>query len=282
MKKLLLGLVSLCLLAGCTSGSADIKDRSEVLVKVGNQTITKGQIYDMMFAANGANQVINDAIKYIVEQEVEVTDAMNEEAKALVEMQKQIYQDKFADLLKNGEYKDEQDYIERALLPNIKTKALITKYVNENQASMFETYKPRKIQVMSFKDEAIAKEALAAINDNQDFTAVATDKKSTVDSSEKTVTTKSEYPLAVKLFIQDTKEPKTSDIIFDEDNATYYIVKMINADPTTFEEDAAKAVAGIEEVSQMAITHFITKHELQVYDQMLYDAIKEAYPDYLK
>lgn len=282
MKKILLIIGSLSLLVGCTSGSADIKDRDDMLVKVGDTTITKGQIYDMMFVANGANQIINDTVKKITDTEVEVTEELTEKAKSIVEMQKTIYQDQFAAMMVSGGYKDEQDYIDRAIMPSLKVEALVGKYVTENQASIFETYKPRKVQVMAFAEETLANEALTQINGGSVFLTVATDKKSTVDANEKVVTSKSEYPLDVKLFIENATEPSTSEVIFDEEGSSYYIVKVTNTDPTSFVEDSTKAIASIQEISEKALTHYISSYSLEVFDQNLYDQIKQAFPDYIK
>lgn len=281
MKKLLLIITSIVVLSGCTASSVSIKDPEQMILKIGTSTITKSQIYDMMYAASGANQIINDAINFITDAEIEVTDAMLEQAQSTITLQKAIYQDQFEMLLTNNGFKDEQDYIDKTILPQLKLEALLAKYITENQETMFATYKPRKVQVMAFTDETIANEAFAAVSAGTDFSSVATEKKSTIDASEKIATTKSEYPLAVKLFIENATEPAVSELILDEESKTYYITKVTNTDTTTFTEDAAKSIASVQEVGEAALTKYIRDYELNVYVSDLYNLIKESYPDYL-
>ena len=282
MKKLIVSVLALVLLAGCTSGQAKLTDGSEVLISVNGQNVTKNQVFNVMLESNGANQVIGDALEFIADQEIEVTEQMTQDAQSSIDMQKMIYGDNFEVMLKNAGYTSAEDYINKVLMPNLKIDALITKYINNNFETIATTYKPRQIQVMTFKEEETAINALNAVLAGTDFVTVGTENKSSTDPSVKVATIKSTYPLDVKIFIEQSIDGTISEVMFDEDSSTYYIVKIISTDPNAFQDEAAKALLAIADIEEEALSYYLNQYDFQVYDEMLYNTIKANYPDYIK
>ncbi len=92
MKKLvkiaLVSLLCIGMLAGCKDATATISDRNKLIIKVGNTTIDKGQIYDEMMKDDAGNTVVNLAMKQIANTELETTSEIQEEAQALYDSYK--------------------------------------------------------------------------------------------------------------------------------------------------------------------------------------------------
>ena len=86
MKKLvkiaLLSFITVALLAGCKDATATVSNPKEMLVKIGNVTVTKGDVYAEMMKDDASNTVVNLALKQIANAEVETTDDIKKEAQS--------------------------------------------------------------------------------------------------------------------------------------------------------------------------------------------------------
>ena len=67
MKKILSAVLAILLLAGCSDAVAKIK-KSENYFKVGKQTFTSQELYQLMFESYGADTVAQFVNDYIYEQ----------------------------------------------------------------------------------------------------------------------------------------------------------------------------------------------------------------------
>ena len=81
-KKILLTL-SLATLTACSDAVTKVNKANDVLMKVGKNTITKGELYTSMKQAFGASTVNSMAIKQIAALEVPVNEEMKKAAKDL-------------------------------------------------------------------------------------------------------------------------------------------------------------------------------------------------------
>ena len=68
MKKLVLLALGALLLAGCSDARASLKDPKTAVFSVGNQTLTKGDMYNFMLARDAGYFTINEAKKVIFEK----------------------------------------------------------------------------------------------------------------------------------------------------------------------------------------------------------------------
>ena len=76
MIKVLSAAVLLGTMAGCTDAVAKFEQADEVLMKVGNITVTKGQMYNTLLAQSGADVIRNQGLKVICDIEVEETEEL--------------------------------------------------------------------------------------------------------------------------------------------------------------------------------------------------------------
>jgi hypothetical protein len=119
---------------------------------------------------------------------------------------KESFGDEFADYIKRFGYKDEAEYVEKALIPFAQQDALVKEYVTENFEAIATTYFPRKVRVIQTKTEADAKAAINEVKDGGNFETVAAKYSSaTAYKGElKLVHSESGYPEVVTTFLENS------------------------------------------------------------------------------
>ena len=130
MKKLLLIIAtSLLLLTGCKDAYSTVKTPNEALVTIGKESITKGDVYSTLLVNYGSFTIVSDLNTKILDAEVEITDAMKEDAQAQLETYKSMYKDQWTDFMKYYGYTKEEDLTD-SIINGSRQKELINKYVN--------------------------------------------------------------------------------------------------------------------------------------------------------
>ena len=188
MKKLMCAGLALLMLAGCKDATAALANSKETLMTVGDTTITKGELYNMMFASVGANTANTDVMNRIAAQEIEVTEEMKEEALNQVQFYTMMYGDQFTQFLESMGL-TEDTYAEKYILPNTLTSKLVEKYTEENFDSLCGSFDPLKAIVLSFTSEDDASAALSALKDGSMTPAeAAKENNSSSTGSEEVIT----------------------------------------------------------------------------------------------
>lgn len=281
MKKLILLALSALLLAGCSDARASIKNGKETIFSVGDQSLTKGEMYNFMLARDAAYYTISEAKKIIFEKEVPVTDEMKAQAQSTLDSYQIMFGGQFLSYLQSYGFTDEQDYLENSLIPSLQSEQLTTVYVKENFDALVSRYSPKKIQIMQFTNKDTANAALAAVQGGADFTQTATDNGSLMDSAETIATTQSSYPTNVLSYLTTMNEPTLSEVIPDDSDANFYIVKVVSATPSEFSEEAAATIGAISAIASEASIYYFKKYNFTVYDKTIYDQLESNYSDYL-
>ena len=160
-KKILLTL-SLATLTACSDAVTKVNKANDVLMKVGKNTITKGELYTSMKQAFGASTVNSMAIKQIAALEVPVNEEMKKAAKDTLNNYKKLYGDSFKSYLSNAKMTEEQ-YLNDYLIPSQQAQKLAEKYIQANYAEISKKYQPVQASVIIFKDEKKANEALTEL-----------------------------------------------------------------------------------------------------------------------
>ena len=83
LRSIIIALLAIGLLAGCTDASASISDKKQVIMKVGNSTLTREGLYKRMLTDDNANAVVNRAMELIAGSEIETTDAIKTRAQEI-------------------------------------------------------------------------------------------------------------------------------------------------------------------------------------------------------
>lgn len=309
MKKLTQGLFIAALLLGTSACSKNqttsVSDADTIYFTVGSQEITKGDIYNYMKMQNLDTGIIAMAEQDLVEQLVPVTDEMNQQVDEYIQADKELYgEDTFLQMINYYGFADEQAYRD-AYLTNIRMTELTQQYIEENWDSMMEQYKPVQANVLAFTDtsttsidseeetseetqsqaEINANEALAALKDgSKDLDTVILDYELSA-SSEPTIylSNNTSLPSGILTYIQTNSVGYCNEVIFDDSTGTptYYIVNIVENDPTVFKDDVLTSLSSVGDVATEADQYFLRSNNFYVYDQLVLEAIQTNYNGYL-
>lgn len=287
MKKLLTSLCACLLLvglSGCSDASADISDGNKVLMKIGNSTVTKEDMYVSLTNYGSITPLINAVTEKIVEKEVPITDDMYDEAKEAIEATKKYFGEKWDEYLKDSlGYDSEEAYINERVIFTVRAERLSKKYIKENYKALDTKYRPMKVQILEAESKEKAEQALKAIKDGATFEDAIKSygKDTTYKGSIELIHSDSTTPKVVFTTARSMDNGKLSAILEDANTNAYYIVKMIEADSTKFKEDAINSLAQINEIADEAFIHYLTKYDFKIYDVTFYNLLKEQKEEYL-
>lgn len=287
MKKLILGLSALMVLAGCSDASADISFNEE-LFEVEGTTIKQKDLYNVMkqYDADvmGSAVVIDDARQKLV-NEIEISEAMKTDAQEQLEMIKEMLGDGYLDIIKNIGFDTEEEYLEAMIYPELQYNELVKTEVLEDFDTLNEEYAPRQVRILELKKDA-AEEALSKIQDGKDFEKVA-EENALIESQfngmkQVQLLKTTQVPESVAEFLKGTDAPTLSGVLTDETTETAFIVQVVEVDASRFEEDAIAAYLATEEIAASYEGSLFRKNNFKVYDRDLYDSIMETQPTYIE
>lgn len=285
MKKLIsvcsAGLLALSL-AGCSDATASLSDAKTTLFTVGDTKVTKGDIYDIMFAGYASSEAISDAKKVICDAEIEVTDDMKEQAQDMIDTYNTYYGDSFTSYLKSNGL-TEEDYMNDYLIPSYQADELTNKYIDYEWDALIEQYNPIKAIILTFSSEDDANAALSELNDGSSTAAeAAANNNSDSDGEEEIITidTTSYDSTALSVVRTNTSDDGWSYVESSEEGV-YYLVKVVSNDPTEYEDEIKDTLSGYSAVTEASTTYFFNKYGFQVYDINLYNAIESDTPEAL-
>ncbi|HET6784822.1 MAG TPA: hypothetical protein VFH18_02230 [Erysipelotrichaceae bacterium] len=280
MKKVLVILGLSLLLVGCGNKTTNVSNSKEVLIKVGDRTITIGEVYSQMMATDSTAIIKQMATRVILNKEVPVTDEMKVEADEVLKQFTDSVTDNIELYLEYYGYKDTTDYYDNGILPSLQQEALVNTYLTENFDALVAGYRPKKIRLIEITDATLAAAALAEIKAGEDFSVVA-DKysTSTYPGDEELVNNTSSLPDVVINFVDYLTTPTLSDVLTD--GTTNYIVQITNADTNKLKQEIIDTFAVDTTFSDKALETYFVKHNFTIYDKSIYDVFVQTYPNYL-
>ncbi len=285
MKKLLgiLCVAMLVMVSGCKDATTSVSNGSDVIMRVGNTTVTKENVNTLLKLHTGYNSVLQDVIQKILDAEITITEEIEKAAKESLEQSKENLGDYFLSSIEKSGYTDEEDYYRSVSLNGVLRKELTKKYlVEENQ---IEKYHPFKAQMLIAKDQESANKALEELQNGIPFEEV-TQQYGDVSKSDGTITiyhSGSGLPAIVTEKITNTAQAQLlEEVITDSANSVYYVVNIVDYDYKNFVDEATTAI--IEKTTSLndeAIAFYLKKHQFKVYDVDIYNGIKQTNPTYL-
>ena len=265
-KNLIIGALCAVLLTGCSAGSLPGGD--EVLFSVGEQKITKNDMYSAM-SASGTSVALNDAINKVVTAEIEVTDEMREKAEADYEEMVASYGD-YMNMLLDYYGVDKDTYIhDYILIPNMQDE-LTKRYVEENTDSLVKEYEPFKIVRMNYKSEAEATSALSGLT-----SAPADDQFLVVMNGETSMDEK---------FFTAAKEVEKNvwTVYADDESSTYAVYYVTDIDTEADKDLINEKFISDNTIIDKTVAHYLAKHKFKAYNSDLIETVKSSYPDLVK
>lgn len=287
MKKLILSLAALMVLAGCSDAATDISF-DEKLFTVENSTITQKDLYEVMkqydTGVMGSAVIIDDARQKMID-DVEVSDSMKKDADEQLEMIKQMLGEDYLDIIKNIGFDTEEEYLDEMIYPELKYKELVKDEVLEDFENLNEEFGPRQVRILELKKDD-AEAALQEVKDGKEFDEVAKENaliESQFNGTKQVQLLKTtQLPEIVAEFLKKSDAPTLSDVLTNEELESAYIVQVIEVDATRFEKEAIAAYLGTESIAQDYEGSLLRKNNFKVYDRDIYDSLMEAHPTYLE
>ncbi len=280
MKKLLVILSLSLVLVGCGNKTTNVSNSSDVLIKVGNQSITVGQVYSQMMATDSTAIIKQMASRIIFDKEVPMDDALKAEA----DTQLQEFIDSVGEnldvYLQYYGYKDKDDYYNNGIIPSLQQEKLVRNYLTENFDAVAAGYRPKKIRLIEITDATLAAEALAEIKAGVDFSVVAEKySTSTYPGDEELVNNTSSIPSVVVEFIDYLTTPTLSEVLTD--GTTNYIVQVTNADTNKLKDEIIDSFTFDSTFTDKTLESYFVKYNFTIYDKSVYDLFIQTYPNYI-
>lgn len=280
MKKLLVILSLSLVLVGCGNKTTNVSNSSDVLIKVGNQSITVGQVYSQMMATDSTAIIKQMASRIIFDKEVPMDDALKAEA----DTQLQEFIDSVGEnldvYLQYYGYKDKDDYYNNGIIPSLQQEKLVKNYLTENFEAVAAGYRPKKIRLIEITDATLAAEALAEIKAGVEFSVVAEKySTSTYPGDEELVNNTSSIPSVVVEFIDYLTTPTLSEVLTD--GTTNYIVQVTNADTNKLKDEIIESFTFDSTFTDKTLESYFVKYNFTIYDKSVYDLFIQTYPNYI-
>lgn len=282
MKKLLVSLLALLMLAGCSDARAMISTDEEIF-SVGNEKVTSKRLFDVMKLSDGGMTVVKSAQNKITEN-VADEDVKAEADKRLEEI-KEVFGDQLEERLKQSGYESVDAFMSQTVYPELKmTHLLKEKMVTDFEALTTENA-PRKARILQLENQEKADEALEKIKAGENFDDIAKDYKVTgspYDGSAKVHLLKSvQYPQEVADALKNATEPTLSGVLSDASDDSKYIVQIIEIDASRYQDETIEAFVGSRDIVNKYLAQLFVDNGFKIYDKDVYDAVAEKFPQYL-
>jgi foldase protein PrsA len=266
-------------LAGCSDATAKLNDAKTTLITVGDSTITKGDVYNLLKSSSGATTAVNDANRAIAAAEVEVTDEMKSDAQNTLSSYKSLYGDSFSSYIEqNG--MTEEDYLNNYLIPSLQAEKLVGIYIDENWDDVKALYQPIKATILTFTSKDDADAALNDINGGTDPAEAASSHNSSSSATSTIYTLESsDVDSLVRTAMTSNKPEDGWKMVPESDGATYALLRVDDNDADNFKDEAKETLSKIDNVTSASTTYFFRKYKFHIYDKVIYDAVESDYPN---
>ena len=297
MKKLvkiaLLSFITVALLAGCKDATATVSNPKEMLVKIGNVTVTKGDVYAEMMKDDASNTVVNLALKQIANAEVETTDDIKKEAQSTYDDYKAQIESTGVDFetgLKQYGYASAEEFMDYCI-STVKADRLLDKYIDENWDKLGEENKPVKAKMIwvdgsnGMEDaQKEANEAIALLKSGVSFEEVSekyNDRSAYAEEKLYTLANNSTLDYNVLQFMLNTATPTLSEAIQANTGSAYYVVQVTNTNINQMKDEFITAYKNMTNTRDTVFHNYFKAHKFTIYDIDVFNTVKANYPSYL-
>ena len=286
--RLLVIIVCICLIGGCGYGLyksfnkkddsyvTHVKDGDSTVVKTGDVTITKDDLYEYFLDNDGLNMTLNSAINYVADQEITDEDAINSKVEEL--KQQYLQYAGTSDLetyAKDAGYESENDFVKQILEPNAKIQLLQEKYVEDNFKSLVKEYKVKYLKYFTVDTESQALKIIKDCTSEESFTNYFNENSGT-DAGLVTKESSSVDSKIIKKLDKFTKDGIYAKAI------KYAIVWVYNTDKSNLKDEIKKSLTSISNFSTKCETSYLRKYNFDVYEPSIKKKIKKSSKDYFE
>ena len=289
--RLLVIIVCICLIGGCGYGLyksfnkkddsyvTHVKDGDSAVVKTGDVTITKDDLYEYFLDNDGLNMTLNSAINYVADQEITDEDAINSKVEEL--KQQYLQYASTSDLetyAKDAGYESEDDFVKQILEPNAKIQLLQEKYVEDNFKSLVKEYKVKYLKYFTVDTESQALKIIKDCTSEESFTNYFNENSGT-DAGLVTKESSSVDSKIIKKLDKFTKDGIYAKAIKTSESK-YAIVWVYNTDKSNLKDEIKESLTSISNFSTKCETSYLRKYNFDVYEPSIKKKIKKSSKDY--
>jgi len=285
MKKILVVLLALLFLAGCSDNAhySYLSDGDEVLFTGPKTTYTKNDLYKSMKLAD-SETIANDIMDKIALKLDNVDlEAIEKDADDLIETYKSLGYEAYIISSYGSIEAYRKSYISTLLLSEL-SKA----YVSEDLDTLVAEKKPVKMQVASFSTEEDALKCIEDVNNGSTFDMAAVNNNA-ANAPVSSVYTDDDSSLAfeVKDYLNSTDSTGLSTVILNTassqdangnvtETKTYYVLNIESRDYKTFQDELVELLA-TQASSDDVKNHFLSTHKVEFFDQDLYEKMTSEF-----
>lgn len=279
MKKLISLLVVLVILTGCSSTAITSlsSEANKDIITVGDQTISANDIYGMMQHQNLSDSIIDQAVKTLIDNYVEVDETIEARAQELLEENKEYFGDSFETLILS-QYETEEAFVEQQLIPAAKQEKMTRDYFEANFDSIINSQAPRLVYIIEVANNADANRVVEGLKADESIEDLV-EKYGTDDAiAEQTIiATTSTVSDTVKAFVKDAEKGDISETpIAHGSRDTFYVVQIVESDANEFKDDFFAIYSTNNNNLDTVFIHFFKEFDFKIHDQFFYDAVKAS------
>lgn len=282
MKKLIVLLSAMLILVGCANKEASTS-KNDVIFTIGKNSIKQDQIFHTMKASDKGATAIRLAQNILTSDvsDDDVKDALNE----MLTRQKDDLKGEFLTEIQKLGFETEEDYVEKNLKPYVKLLHLLETTISEDYDRFAQEQIPRKVAVLEILSKENATKAKDLVDKGASLETVAKELDEDVKYAGEIkldFLASSTLPNAVTRFLKETNEPATSEIIETGDSEKkYYIAELVDADLLAMKDEIIEAAMDTQDVSQRELARLYKQNGFKIFDQGIYNALKQTHAEYL-
>ncbi|MBQ1347548.1 MAG: membrane lipoprotein lipid attachment site-containing protein [Erysipelotrichaceae bacterium] len=285
MKKIIVILFALLLLAGCSNANhySSLSDGDEVIFSGPNMTYTKNDLYKSL-KVSSEDAIASDIIdKIALKLDGIDMESINKQADELIETYQSLGYESYIISSYGSLDAYRKSYVSTLLLSEL-SKA----YVNEKFDELSAEKKPVKMQLASFANEDDAKKCIEDVNNGSTFDMAAVNNNA-ANAPQSAVYTDDDTSLVyeVKDYLNSTDTTGVSTIIVNtsstqdangniNENNTYYVLNVESRNVADFKDEFVDLLATTVSSDDVR-NHFLSSHEIEFFDQDLYKIMTEAF-----
>ena len=285
MKKIIVILFALLLLAGCSNANhySSLSDGDEVIFSGPNMTYTKNDLYKSL-KVSSEDAIASDIIdKIALKLDGIDMESINKQADELIETYQSLGYESYIISSYGSLDAYRKSYVSTLLLSEL-SKA----YVNEKFDELSVEKKPVKMQLASFANEDDAKKCIEDVNNGSTFDMAAVNNNA-ANAPQSAVYTDDDTSLVyeVKDYLNSTDTTGVSTIIVStsstqdadgniNENNTYYVLNVESRNVADFKDEFVDLLATTVSSDDVR-NHFLSSHEIEFFDQDLYKIMTEAF-----
>ncbi|MBQ1482659.1 MAG: membrane lipoprotein lipid attachment site-containing protein [Erysipelotrichaceae bacterium] len=285
MKKIIVILFALLLLAGCSNANhySSLSDGDEVIFSGPNMTYTKNDLYKSL-KVSSEDAIASDIIdKIALKLDGIDMESINKQADELIETYQSLGYESYIISSYGSLDAYRKSYVSTLLLSEL-SKA----YVNEKFDELSAEKKPVKMQLASFANEDDAKKCIEDVNNGSTFDMAAVNNNA-ANAPQSSVYTDDDTSLVyeVKDYLNSTDTTGVSTIIVStsstqdadgniNENNTYYVLNVESRNVADFKDEFVDLLATTVSSDDVR-NYFLSSHEIEFFDQDLYKIMTEAF-----